>query len=75
MIQILYQRRKCIGCNACVEQAPAHWVMSKKDGKSYLRKSEKRGEYYVKQISMLEFEENLRAAQHCPVRIIQVREY
>lgn len=46
MIQILYQRRKCIGCNACVEHAPAHWIMSKKDGKSFLRKSEKKGEFY-----------------------------
>lgn len=75
MIQILFQRHKCIGCNACVEQAPAHWIMSKKDGKSFLRKSARKGDFYVKNISYLEYDENVRAAKHCPVRIIQVREY
>ncbi|MBV6442541.1 MAG: ferredoxin [Haliscomenobacteraceae bacterium CHB4] len=75
MIRIVFQRRKCIGCNACVEQAPAHWVMSQKDGKSYLRKSVKKGEYYVKHISAPECEENLRAARYCPARIIRVQTF
>ena len=75
MIQIIYLRHKCIGCNACVEQAPEHWIMSKKDGKSFLRKGQKKGDYYIKNISYLEYDENVRAAQNCPVKIIQVREY
>lgn len=74
MIQIIQQRHKCIGCNACVEAAPAHWVMSKKDGKSYLRKSVRKGDYYILKVPDLEYEENLLAAQNCPVNIIQVRE-
>ena len=74
MIQIIQLRHKCIGCNACVEAAPAHWVMSKKDGKSYLRKSVQKGKYFILKVPDLELEENLLAAQNCPVKIIQVRE-
>ncbi len=36
MIQILFYRQKCIGCNACVEAAPERWRMSRKDGKCHL---------------------------------------
>jgi ferredoxin len=74
MIQIIHLRHKCIGCNACVEAAPTRWIMSKKDGKSYLRKSVRKGDYYILKIPDLEYEENLLAAQNCPVNIIQVRE-
>ena len=73
MIQIIHQRHKCIGCNACVEAAPAHWVVPKKDGKSYLRKSVQKGEYFILRVPELEYEENLLAAQNCPVNIIRVR--
>ncbi len=36
MIQITYQRGKCIGCNYCIELAPERWKMNKKDGRSLL---------------------------------------
>jgi len=36
MIQIVYQRKKCIGCNYCIELAPDRWMMNKKDGKKLL---------------------------------------
>ncbi len=36
MIQITYQRGKCIGCNYCIELAPERWRMNKKDGRSLL---------------------------------------
>ncbi len=71
--QILFQREKCIGCNACVEAAPDQWIMSHSDGKSYLRKSDQRGQYYVKTVSIMELEENELAAKNCPVNIIQIR--
>jgi ferredoxin len=73
MIQIAFLRRKCIGCNACVEVAPDHWIMAGEDGKSYLRKSEKKGEYYLKKITELEYEENRKAAEACPVKIIKLK--
>ena len=62
MIQIAFLRRKCIGCNACVEIAPDHWIMAGEDGKSFLRKSEKKGEYYLKTVTDLEYEENRKAS-------------
>ena len=39
MVIVTLQRDKCIGCNYCVEMAPAQFQMSKKDGKSVLIKS------------------------------------
>jgi ferredoxin len=36
MVVVTLQREKCIGCNYCVEMAPTHFQMSKKDGKTVL---------------------------------------
>ena len=73
MIKIVHVRPKCIGCNACVEAAPEHWIMSKTDGKAYLRKSEQKGKYYIKELPDWEYEKNLAAAKNCPVNIIDVK--
>ncbi|MEQ8705366.1 MAG: ferredoxin [Phaeodactylibacter sp.] len=73
-IQISFLRHKCIGCNACIEAAPEHWVISKTDGKSYLRKSRQRGQYYLKEVNWLEYDANARAADNCPVKIIRLKE-
>ncbi|MCO6476955.1 MAG: ferredoxin [Phaeodactylibacter sp.] len=73
MIQIAFQRNKCIGCYACVEAAPEQWVMSERDGKSYLRKGRRRGDFYIRNLPIVEYEASLRAAQNCPARIIKVK--
>lgn len=73
MPNIIFHRAKCIGCNACVEAAPSRWRMSKKDGRCNLIGSEeKRGVYRVN-VHEHEYEENVRAAEHCPAKIIQVQ--
>ena len=72
MRKVIQLRHKCIGCNACVEAAPIHWVMSKKDGKSYLKKATQKGKYYIREIPEWEVEENKLAAKNCPVHIIEV---
>lgn len=74
MIQITQLRHKCIGCNACVEAAPDRWIMSKTDGKSYLRKAIQKGKYYIINVDDEEEEDNRIAAQNCPVNIIWVKE-
>ncbi len=74
MIQITQLRHKCIGCNACVEAAPDRWIMSKKDGKSYLRKADKKGDYYVIDVEDFEYDDNIQAAKNCPVNIIWVKQ-
>ena len=73
MTKVIQLRHKCIGCNACVEAAPEQWIMSKKDGKSYLKKSKKKGKYYMLEIPEWDVENNKLAAKNCPVNIIDVR--
>lgn len=74
MITITQQRAKCIGCNYCVELAYDRWRMSKKDGKSVLLGATERKGFWTVKVGEEELEANLRAAQACPVNIIQVRE-
>jgi ferredoxin len=74
MVIITLQRDKCIGCNYCVEFAPAHFKMSKKDGKTVLLRSvDKNGFFTRKEPSNLAFDENEKAAKSCPVKIISVK--
>ena len=47
--------------------------MSKTDGKSYLRKAVQKGKYYIINVDDYEEEENIIAAQNCPVNIIWVK--
>lgn len=73
MIVITQQRDKCIGCNYCVEIIPRRWCMSKKDGKSTLIGATNRKGFYTVYVGKDEFEENIKAAQVCPVNIIKVK--
>ncbi|HLP94392.1 MAG TPA: ferredoxin [Saprospiraceae bacterium] len=73
MVQIIQQREKCIGCNACVEAADYRWRVSRRDGKCTLVNGvDKRGFYRV-MVDDHEYEDNLQAARNCPVKIIQVQ--
>lgn len=74
MIQIVQHRHKCIGCNACVEAAPEYWKMSRADGKCYLLKAKKKGDYYILNVPDWAYDENVQAAKNCPVNIITVKD-
>ncbi|CAM3814279.1 ferredoxin [Flavobacterium branchiophilum] len=75
MVIITLQRDKCIGCNYCVEMAPAHFQMSKKDGKSVLIHSQNaKGFYTLKAYDHGITESCELAAKACPVHIITVKE-
>ncbi len=75
MVIITLQRAKCIGCNYCVELAPAQYQMSKKDGKSVLLHSkEKKGFFTIKSLDESIFEDNMNAKKACPVKIIDVKQ-
>ena len=53
MVIITLQRKKCIGCNYCVELAPKQFQMSKKDGKCVLLHStDKKGFFTIKSPDM-----------------------
>ena len=72
MVIVTQIRERCIGCNYCVEIAPAYWRMSKKDGKSVLLGAkEKKGHFTIK-TGDEDFDENQKAAKACPVNIIKV---
>ncbi|MBE7629353.1 ferredoxin [Tenacibaculum piscium] len=75
MVIITLQRNKCIGCNYCVEVAPAQFQMSKKDGKSVLLyATEKKGFFTLKTPDDTIFEASLEAKKACPVKIIEVKQ-
>ena len=74
MVVVTLQRKKCIGCNYCVELAPEQFQMSKKDGKSVLlRSQDKKGFHTIKSKDDLIFEDCDKAAKACPVKIISVK--
>jgi ferredoxin len=74
MVIITLQRKKCIGCNYCVEVAPDYFRMSKKDGKSTLLNSyERKGFFTVKLSDNEAYEKALKASEMCPVKIISVK--
>ncbi|TXG37097.1 ferredoxin [Seonamhaeicola maritimus] len=74
MVVVTLQRNKCIGCNYCVELAPYHFQMSKKDGKSVLLHAiEKKGFFTIKYPDNFIFEDCDKAAKACPVKIISVK--
>ncbi len=75
MVIITLQRKKCIGCNYCVELAPAQFQMSKKDGKSVLLHSEeKKGFFTLKTPDDTVFNACDDAKKNCPVNIIEVKQ-
>ena len=75
MVVITLQRKKCIGCNYCVELAPNQFQMSKKDGKTVLlHSSDKKGFFTLKSPDEEIFEHCDNAAKACPVNIISVKQ-
>ena len=75
MVVITLQRKKCIGCNYCVEVAPAQFQMSKKDGKTVLLHSvEKKGFFTLKSFDESIFDCSNEAKKACPVNIIEVKQ-
>jgi ferredoxin len=75
MVIITLQRSKCIGCNYCVELAPAQFQMSKKDGKAVLLHSvEKKGFHTIKLADENILEATLKASEACPTKIISVKQ-
>lgn len=71
--KIIHLRANCIGCNACVENAPNNWEMNPTDGKANLKRSvEKDRDIFVAEISEIEVESNKKAAEDCPMGIIKI---
>ena len=72
MIQIVYHRKKCIGCNYCIELAPERWAMNNKDGKSVLLESRNKKGFFTAEVHNDEYKVNNLIAKVCPVKIIHI---
>lgn len=77
MINIIFYRKKCIGCSSCVLISPFFFVMSRIDGKSLLIKSEKKKKdiYILKRISNKNYKNLIKTSKICPVKIIKIIKY
>ena len=74
MIVVTLQRKKCIGCNYCVERAPAQFQMSKRDGKAVLLHAiEKKGFFTIKSPDHGILDSCEKAKEACPTKIISVK--
>ena len=71
-MKLVHYRKKCIGCNSCVEHAPEFWSISEKDGKADLHGSDNRKDVFVRTLDDINLEENEKAARDCPVSIIKI---
>ena len=72
MIRIFHQRKKCIGCNACVEVNKSRWRISRLDGKSTLIEGIEKKGIYMATVFDDEWGANELAAKNCPVKIIRL---
>ena len=74
MLIVTLQRQKCIGCNYCVEMVPAHFAMSKKDGKTVLLHSQDNKGFHTFKTREHALQETFEAAaKACPVHIISCK--
>ena len=60
--RIIYDRSGCIGAASCAAAAPQNWIMAD-DGKADL---------VTKEITEAELQENMDAAESCPVMVIHI---
>lgn len=71
-MKLVQYRENCIGCNACVENAPSFWNISKVDGKANLIGSKEKNGIFILEINKLDLECNELACASCPVGIIKI---
>lgn len=71
--KIVHDRDICIGCAACASVCPKYWEMES-DGKSSIIGHEKTGNGEEEVLGPLteDYEDNIDAAESCPVNCIHV---
>lgn len=72
--KIIHNRKRCIGCNSCVEIAPQNWKISEEDGLSNLIGAKEKKDIYIGEILEIDIAANKTAAEACPMNIIKVEE-
>jgi len=71
MPKIIHQRKKCLGCGACVAVCPKFFELSEKDGLAVLKNSKKVGENFELNIDKVYCIQE--AAEVCPIKIITIK--
>lgn len=69
-VEVIHDRKICIGCGACAVVCPKYWEMND-DGKADLKNSRKKGDLDV--LILDEPDGNQEAAESCPVSCIRVK--
>jgi ferredoxin len=63
--KIIYDRKACIGCDACVSVCPENWELVERNG-------EMKAKPKKLEISEEEYSSNSEAADNCPVECIKI---
>ncbi len=71
MKKIVFEKEKCIGCQACVSVCPAFWEMSD-DGKVNLKEGVEEDGSFTRVPEEVGCNQN--ASESCPVRCIHIEE-
>jgi ferredoxin len=74
--RVEYNRPGCIGAGACVAAGPDFWTLAEGgDAKADLKaslKPRKEGDYQYLEFDEKDLQQNLDAAQACPVQVIKI---
>jgi len=70
--KIVHYKNDCIACNACVLAAPQTWRMNEEEGMAELKDGVDKKDLSVGTILEIDLEDNQKAAEACPMRIIKI---
>ena len=73
MIRISHKRGECIGCAACVEQAPSYWKMDEDGLASLVKVKNNHKQIEIGEGYDCDREELVQSAESCPVHIISIK--
>ena len=73
MIRIAHKRGECIGCAACVEQAPSYWEMGEDGMASLIKVKHRHQQTQFGEGHDCDREELEQSAESCPVHIISIK--
>lgn len=73
-MDILHDKKSCIGCGLCVESSPNFWKMNNVENKAELIGSKEKNGLFVLTIKEKDFEKNKQASENCPIGAIQLKD-
>lgn len=71
-MKIIQERKKCIGCSACVAVCPKYWSMAA-DGLAKLKGGKTNSKTGNDELEVKTVDCNKEAVEACPVQIIKIK--